>query len=77
VLVAAIVNQGDIVNKTESDSVKAAQMLKMLADAMAQPTYRERLILLAKDAWNRYQACVSAGFSPSQALEIVIRRGIE
>lgn len=64
-------------NKTEPDSVKAAQMLKMLADAMAQPTYRERLILLAKDAWNRYQACVAAGFSPSQALEIVIRKGIE
>jgi hypothetical protein len=49
----------------------------MLADAMAQPTYRERLILLAKDAWNRYQACVAAGFSPSQALEIVIRKGVE
>jgi len=65
------------VNKTEADSVKTAQILKGLADAMAQPTYRERLILLAKDAWNRYQACVAAGVSPSQALEIVIRRGIE
>jgi hypothetical protein len=65
------------VNKTEPDSVKAAQLLKMLADAMAQPTYRERLILLAKDAWSRYQACIAAGFSPDQALEIVIRKGIE
>lgn len=64
-------------NQTEVNSVKTAQMLKMLADAMAQPTYRERLILLAKDAWNRYQACIAAGFSPDQALEIVIRKGIE
>ena len=64
-------------NQVEADSVKTAQILKGLADAMAQPTYRERLILLAKDAWNRYQACVAAGFSPSQALEIVIRKGIE
>ena len=68
---------GNIVNQVEADSVKTAQILKGLADAMAQPTYRERLILLAKDAWNRYQACVAAGFSPSQALEIVIRKGIE
>lgn len=64
-------------NKTDADSVKTAQILKMLDDEMVQPIYRERLILLAKDAWNRYQACVAAGFSPSQALEIVIRRGIE
>ena len=64
-------------NQTEVNSVKTAQMLKMLADAMAQPTYRERLILLAKDAWSRYQACIAAGFSPDQALEIVIRKGIE
>ncbi len=64
-------------NQVEENAVKAAQVLKMLSDAMAQPSYRDRLILLAKDAWSRYQACIAAGFSPDQALEIVIRKGIE
>ena len=30
-----------------------------------------------RDAFARYRACVDAGFTPAQALEMVIRKGIE
>lgn len=62
---------------TEDQLQKSARAIKLLTDAMKHPSYRERLNLLARDAFARYRACVDAGFTPAQALEMVIRKGIE
>ena len=61
----------------EADQVKRAQLIKQWADAMREPSYYEGLLLLARDMRLKYRALTSEGFSRSEALEIIIKKGFE
>lgn len=51
-----------------------AQLQKVLEEHQRKPTYFSGLRLVAKDRFNKFQAYRDAGFSASEALELVIRR---
>ena len=63
--------------QSEADQVKRAKLLKQWADAMREPSYYEGLLLRARDMQFKYRALTSEGFSRSEALEIIIKKGFE
>lgn len=56
--------------KQEQQAVKMAQALRLWAEELLSPAYRERQRLLAQDRRIRYLAHLDAGFTEAQALEL-------
>lgn len=57
---------------TEDKMQQAALALKQFADGMKTPGYLDALRLFAQNDFNRFQAWRHAGFTATQALELVI-----
>lgn len=56
--------------KQEQQAVKLAQALRMWAEELLSPAYRERQRLIAQDRRIRFLAHLEAGFTEAQALEL-------
>lgn len=59
---------------TEQDAVNQAQALRNQLERMAAPAFQDYLRFFALDLWLKFVALKKAGFSESQALQIVIER---
>ena len=57
---------------TDSDRVKAAQMLRTAQEQLLTPEYKERIKFFSTDAFNRFQGYMAAGFTESQAMQLII-----
>ena len=57
---------------TDSDRVKAAQMLRTAQEQLLTPEYRERIKFFSTDTFNRFQGYVAAGFTEAQAMQLII-----
>jgi hypothetical protein len=58
----------------EKSRAKLAGLLLELKNQMQSPIYQERNLLIARDAYARYQAYVASGFTAEQALNLVAQR---
>lgn len=54
----------------EKSRANLASLLLELKNEMQSPVYKEKNILFARHAYSRYQAFLSAGFTPDQALTL-------
>ena len=57
---------------TDSDRVKAAQMLRTAQEQLLTPEYRERIKFFSTDTFNRFQGYMAAGFTEAQAMQLII-----
>lgn len=57
----------------ESKRANMAILLRELEAQMATPAYVEQNRIVAKNFFDRYQAFVSAGFSPDQAMLLLTK----
>jgi ABC-type xylose transport system substrate-binding protein len=59
---------------SEQDTVKLAQLLKSAMEEMNTPVAKERLVFNARYAFMQYTSFVNEGFTPAQALQLVIAK---
>ena len=57
---------------TEQDRVKAAQLLRTAQESLLTVEYRERIKFFSTDAFNRFQGYMAAGFTETQAMQLII-----
>ena len=62
---------------SQEQQVKDAQALKSAQDLIRSPYYADRIRLAAEIAHMQFKAFERAGFNPAQALELVVRRGMD
>lgn len=58
-------------NKEEQANIKIAQLLKAAFENMQTPAYREHRRLVAHEKMSAYKSYIEAGFTESQAIELV------
>lgn len=56
----------------EQNAAKMAQLIRLGMEEMNTPAYRERLRFIAADKFAQYQSFISAGFTETQSLALVI-----
>lgn len=59
---------------TEKDAAKMTQLLKAAMEELDTPLARERTVYTARAAWMQYGAYVGQGFTPEQAIQLVIAK---
>ena len=57
----------------EESQIRMAQLTKLSLEQTTSIAWREMLLAIAKDKYLRYEAYVKAGFSKSQAIEMIIK----
>lgn len=58
----------------EQEKVKLAQLLKVAMEQLNDPINLERMKFLAITAYRQYIAYTDSGFSPEQAMSLVIAK---